>query len=195
MLRSLISELGIEGRTHVTGLLRGRERLEALADADVVVYPSEHEVFGLVPLEALLSGTPVIVADDCGCGDIVSALGGGLVTPLGDVDALASSIDAVLGSSSHWREAAALAGVRVRSAYGHDVVTTELEAVYQALVPRFASRRPASDTRRHPTPDTGHPASASRQPSASSYRSTTARFGCARHSRESCRKPTAGPSR
>ena len=60
-------------RTIFTGLLRGQERLEALADADVVVYPSEDEVFGLVPLEALLCGTPVIVADDSGCGEIVRA--------------------------------------------------------------------------------------------------------------------------
>ena len=50
---------------------RAPERLELLADADVVVYPSEHEIFGLVPLEALLVGTPVVVADDSGCGEVV----------------------------------------------------------------------------------------------------------------------------
>jgi glycosyltransferase involved in cell wall biosynthesis len=33
---------------------RGAARLEALADADVLVYPSADEVFGLVLLEALL---------------------------------------------------------------------------------------------------------------------------------------------
>ena len=60
-------------RTVFTGLLRASERLEALADADVVVYPSQDEIFGLVPLEALLSGTPVIVADDSGCGEVVRA--------------------------------------------------------------------------------------------------------------------------
>jgi glycosyltransferase involved in cell wall biosynthesis len=32
----------------------------------------------LVPLEAILSGTPVIVADDSGCGDLVRDVGGGL---------------------------------------------------------------------------------------------------------------------
>src|SRR5437773_387794 len=63
-LRSLASALGIEARTTFTGLLRGEQRLEALADADVVVYPSEDEIFGLVPMEALLAGTPVIVSDD-----------------------------------------------------------------------------------------------------------------------------------
>ena len=38
----------------------------------------EHEIFGLVPLEALLCGTPVVVAGDSGCGEVVvAAVGGG----------------------------------------------------------------------------------------------------------------------
>ena len=96
--RSLVRSLGIEHRTIFTGLLRGRDRLEALADADVLVYPSQDEIFGLVPLEALLCGTPVVVADDSGCGEVVRITGGGHVVPLGDVDALSRAIDVVLTS-------------------------------------------------------------------------------------------------
>ena len=62
--------LGIAERTRFVGLLTGRARLDLLADADVVVYPSADEVFGLVPLEALLCGTPVVVADDSGCAEV-----------------------------------------------------------------------------------------------------------------------------
>ena len=91
--------LDLEARTLFTGLLRGQDRLDALADADVVVYPSQDEVFGLVPLEALLSGTPVIVADDSGCGEIMRQIGGGEVVPAGDVDALARAIARTLQSS------------------------------------------------------------------------------------------------
>ncbi len=75
--RQLASTLGIAERTQFLGLLTGRARLDLLTDADVVVYPSADEVFGLVPLEALLCGTPVVVADDSGCGEIVGALDGG----------------------------------------------------------------------------------------------------------------------
>src|SRR5439155_17348838 len=60
--RALAGALGVERRTWFTGLLQGRERLEALADADVMVYPSADEIFGLAPLESILSGTPVVVA-------------------------------------------------------------------------------------------------------------------------------------
>jgi len=63
---SLIRQLALETRVIMPGLLTGSDRLEALAAADVVVYPSRDEIFGLVPLEALLAGTPVVVAGDSG---------------------------------------------------------------------------------------------------------------------------------
>jgi glycosyltransferase involved in cell wall biosynthesis len=132
--RSLVRALGLEGRTLFTGLLRGHDRLEALADADVLVYPSQDEIFGLVPLEALLSGTPAIVAGDSGCGEVMRAIGGGPVVPLGDVDALARAIDGVLAAPSEWRAAAAGAGSRVRTAYGGDVVCAQLEHLYGDMI-------------------------------------------------------------
>jgi glycosyltransferase involved in cell wall biosynthesis len=132
--RSLVRSLGLEPRTVFTGLLRGEERLDALADADVVVYPSQEEVFGLVPLEALLSGTPVIVADDSGCGEIVSRTGGGQVVPLGDVNALARAISGMLDGIADWRAATGPAAGRIRATFGQDVVCAQIEHVYREMI-------------------------------------------------------------
>ena len=132
--RSLVRTLGLERRTFFTGLLRAEQRLEALADADVLVYPSQHEIFGLVPLEALLCGTPVIVADDSGCGEVVRSIGGGQVVPLGDAETLARAIDSVLEAPPAWRAAAIDAAARVRAAYGDDVVCSQIEKLYGELV-------------------------------------------------------------
>ena len=132
--RRLARELGVEGRTVYTGLLREGERLEALADADVLVYPSQDEIFGLVPLEALICGTPVIVAGDSGCAEVVRASGGGHIVPVGDARALARAIDHVLDHPARWRAAAAEAAGRVRAAYGADVVCAQMDAVYRELV-------------------------------------------------------------
>jgi len=134
--RALVRQLGLDARTTFTGLLRGRDRLEALADADVVVYPSAQEIFGLVPLEALLAGTPVVVADDSGCGENIRAVGGGAVVALGDADALAAAIRNVLDGQPAWRAAAAAAGPRIRAAYGDDVVCARVEAMYADIVRR-----------------------------------------------------------
>jgi glycosyltransferase involved in cell wall biosynthesis len=132
--QALSRSLGLNGRAIFTGLLRERERLEALADADVLVYPSQDEIFGLVPLESLLSGTPVVVASDSGCGEVVRATGGGEIVPVGDVEALAAAIDGVLSEPARWKaEAASAAGV-VRTRYGAGAVCLRLEHLYNHIV-------------------------------------------------------------
>jgi glycosyltransferase involved in cell wall biosynthesis len=81
---------------HFVGLLEGEERIQLLVDADVLVYPSTDEVFGLVPFEGLLSGTPAVVGDDCGCGELIEGAGAGLLVRHGDVPSLRSRIQRLL---------------------------------------------------------------------------------------------------
>jgi glycosyltransferase involved in cell wall biosynthesis len=78
------------------GLVEGRERLALLADTDVLVYPSADEVFGLVPFEGLLCGAPVVVTDDCGCGELIADAGAGLLVRFGDVEGLQQRIRTLL---------------------------------------------------------------------------------------------------
>lgn len=78
------------------GLLEAHHRLELLADADVLVYPTQAEVFGLVPFEGLLCGAPVVVSDDCGCGELIREAGAGLLVRYGDVPGLQQRIRTLL---------------------------------------------------------------------------------------------------
>jgi glycosyltransferase involved in cell wall biosynthesis len=143
--RAAVSRMGVKARTIFTDLLQGRARLELLASADVVVYPSEHEIFGLVPLEALLAGTPVVVADDSGCGEVIAATGGGLVVK-GDADSLRSAIDHILDAPAHWGAAAVEAAKRVKARYAADVVCAQIEQVYlDVLKARNSSGEPSLD--------------------------------------------------
>ena len=73
---------------HFVGLLEGRERLELLAAADALVYPSSDEIFGLAPFEGLLCGAPAVVGDDCGCGQLISEAQAGLMVRHGDIPGL-----------------------------------------------------------------------------------------------------------
>jgi len=81
---------------HFVGTLEGRERVQLLADADLLVYASSHEIFGLAPFEGLMCGAPAIVGDDCGCGQIISEAQAGLLVPHGDIEALALKISTLL---------------------------------------------------------------------------------------------------
>ena len=95
-LRRRSERRGVADRVHFAGLLLGRDRLRALVDADVLVYPSHSEIFGLVPFEGLLSGTPVVVGDDCGCGELVAHARAGFLAPFGDTGTLARYVEILL---------------------------------------------------------------------------------------------------
>jgi glycosyltransferase involved in cell wall biosynthesis len=150
----LAAELGIRDRVTVTGLVTGRDRLELLADSDVVVYPGEDEVFGLVALESILAGTPVVVAGDSGCGEIVARVGGGVVVPAGDESALASAIAGTIfiggdpctppGSRDRWSIDIKTAADRVRADYGAANVAARIADVYARVV----NPSPAADAAR-----------------------------------------------
>jgi glycosyltransferase involved in cell wall biosynthesis len=133
-LERLIEMLRIGDRTVLTGLLTGRDRLEALADADLVIYPSQDEIFGLVPIEAILCGTPVVVADDSGCGEVIRRVGGGQVVPQGSVAALAQAMKTVLDSPAAWRSKAETAATRAREWYAAGPVCDQLEKVYADVI-------------------------------------------------------------
>ena len=79
------------------GTLEGPDRLSLLVDADVLVYPSTDEVFGLVPMEGLLCGAPVVVGGDCGCGELITEAQAGLLTTHGDVAELRRHMLALIG--------------------------------------------------------------------------------------------------
>src|SRR4051812_44846630 len=116
------------------GTLTGRARLDALAAASVVVYPSTDEVFGLVPLEALLAGTPVIVCSDSGAGQIIGTVGGGHIVPPDDHESLAGAMSSILAADGLWRQRARTAATRVRQRFGSDAVCDRLDAIYRDIL-------------------------------------------------------------
>jgi glycosyltransferase involved in cell wall biosynthesis len=92
----IIREKSLQDRVLFTGLLTDNEKLAAYQDADVVVYPAIHEIFGLVPFEAIMCGTPVIVTDDCGCGEIIGSQDIGYLVKYNDISALTDLIGKVI---------------------------------------------------------------------------------------------------
>ena len=93
---TVVRNCTLEARVIRTGLLTGSERLDALAAANLLVYPSRDEIFGLVPVEASMCGTPVVVCSDSGCGEVIAATGGGLTVPFADPQALAEPMHTIL---------------------------------------------------------------------------------------------------
>lgn len=94
ILEDLVEQLGLSNKVRFIGFIPSL--IAAYQDADILVYPSTYEIFGLVPFEALLSGTPVIVTDDCGCGEIVKEAECGYIVRYGDVAGLVEALRSAL---------------------------------------------------------------------------------------------------
>ena len=64
---------------------------------DVIVHASDHEPFGIVIVEAMALGKPVIAGDAAGPTEIITDGVHGLLTPYGDAGALACALLRLLG--------------------------------------------------------------------------------------------------
>jgi glycosyltransferase involved in cell wall biosynthesis len=91
-----VKNFKIDNSVIFTGPLYKNEKWEAFVDADMLIYPGILEIFGLVPFEAIMCGTPVIVTDDCGCGGIMKEEHCGFVVKFGDVNQLKDQIKKII---------------------------------------------------------------------------------------------------
>jgi glycosyltransferase involved in cell wall biosynthesis len=91
-LQKAASELGVSHRLKMLGLVTEREKYAALGVSDVFVSTSQHEGFGLVFLEAMAFGLPVVCYDRGGQVDFLSTPTTGSVIRLNDLEAFAQGV-------------------------------------------------------------------------------------------------------
>lgn len=103
-LRSRIRELGLEGRVEWRGVLTGRAKLEAFGRTDLFVFPSvaPFESFGLVMIEAMMWGLPIVATDWRGNRDVLGADFEGICHPVG-ADLAASIAEALTSAIAKLR--------------------------------------------------------------------------------------------
>src|SRR5262249_6833014 len=99
-----------------------------LSAADVYVFPSRIDVFGIAVIEAMACGLPVVAASAPGILDILKngECSGGLVVPTGDAGALAGAIERVLNDPKLALDLAKSACRRVDSMFSMERVGRQL---------------------------------------------------------------------
>lgn len=85
-VRAAAAAAGIAGRVHLTGTVSEQRKYEALAIADAFASATQHEGFGLVFLEAMAYGLPVVCYDHGGQTDFLTTGETGMVIPLNDLE-------------------------------------------------------------------------------------------------------------
>ncbi len=95
-LRAVTRHLGIAGRVDFAGAVSDAELVALYRGCEAFVLPSGQEGFGIVYLEAMHFGTPVIAASAKGAVDVVRHEETGLSVPYGDVVALAAAMTRIV---------------------------------------------------------------------------------------------------
>ncbi|MBP6715628.1 MAG: glycosyltransferase family 4 protein [Acidobacteria bacterium] len=136
-LKTRARELGLGGRVRFTGWRYGPSEMPDVHRAlDVLVLASRQpEPFGLVLLEAMSTGKPVVATAHGGPLDIVEDGRTGDLVPPGDSAAMARAIVALLRDPARCARMGTLARARVLAHYTAEQYVTGVEAIYRELVP------------------------------------------------------------
>lgn len=133
-ITKIVEELGLSEITEFPGRISDDTLPAYFAAADVCVVPSHYEPFGLVPIEAMASGTPVVGSAVGGLKFTVISEETGLLVPPKDDQAFAKAIDRIL-SDSQWRnQLGENARKRMEEQFSWEGVASQLSELYQEIL-------------------------------------------------------------
>lgn len=119
--------------THFVGYLAGEDLASAYASADAFIFPSRTETLGLVLLEAMAAGCPVVAANSGGIPDIVTdGVNGFLFDPKDETGAITATRR--LLEASHEREAMRQNAVAEAERWGWGAATRQLQQFYGQIL-------------------------------------------------------------
>lgn len=133
-LRQQVKNLGLVDKVDFFGPVYGEKKTAVYRSASMLGYPSSHEVFGLVPFEALLCGTPVIVTENTGMGDIIKEAQAGITVPQDDPKALADAIAWVLDNPELANQQVKKGQQFIRENLDWSKIAVDYERLYQQLI-------------------------------------------------------------
>jgi len=132
-LRALASALGVADRVLFLGRVERRHLPDLIRSADLVVSVPWYEPFGMVPLEAMACGVPVVASAVGGLVDTVVDGVTGVLVPARRPDVLAGTLRRLLDDPFRRAAYGAAGADRARVRYAWDRVAGSTEAVYQEV--------------------------------------------------------------
>lgn len=143
-LAALARDEGIEHLVSFRGQVAHAELPAILRSADLVVCAPWYEPFGIVPLEAMATGVPVVATAVGGLIDTVVHGRTGMHVPPRDPDAIADAVSTLLADPAGLAEFGRAGAARARARYTWDKVAADTERVYRRMAARQRSLRAAA---------------------------------------------------
>jgi glycosyltransferase involved in cell wall biosynthesis len=126
---ALTADLGISNHFLFTGYYTIEEQASLFSLADLLVMPSVSEPFGIIPLESMSNGTPVIVSKQSGVAEVISHA---LKVDFWDIDETVNNILAVLRNPS-LKETLTQEGLRQVEGITWDKAAKKIKELYHLI--------------------------------------------------------------
>ena len=133
-LREQVKYLGIDNKVYFAGYCDSKKMQKMYKCADVAVFPSTYEPFGIVAIESMLSGTPTIVSDVGGLNEIVEHGVTGMKSYAGNANSIADSVLSLLFDPKLCANISQNAIKKVRENYNWSKITDSTYYVYQLAI-------------------------------------------------------------
>lgn len=133
-LREQVKYLGIENKVYFAGYCDSKKMQKMYKCADVAVFPSTYEPFGIVAIESMLSGTPTIVSDVGGLNEIIEHGVTGMKSYAGNANSIADSVLSLLFDPKLCANISQNAIKKVKENYNWSKITDSTYYVYQLAI-------------------------------------------------------------
>jgi glycosyltransferase involved in cell wall biosynthesis len=120
-----------------TGWIKGKEMAAALSSADLFLMPSIQESFGLMAVEAMSCGLPVIVFEGTALPSIIKAPVGGVAVPAKNSIALSTAIEHLLNNEDDRKKISMQARALVEADYSDSLYVNKHVELYQSIINNF----------------------------------------------------------
>ena len=133
-LRAQANAMGIGNKVYFAGYMNGKDVQRMYKAADIAVFPSTYEPFGIVALEAMLSERPVVVSDIGGLNEIVEHKVNGMKAYCGNPNSFADSILELLYDHKLYADITKRAKNKVRNEYNWSKIAQDTHFTYQKAI-------------------------------------------------------------
>lgn len=144
-LKEQARNLGIENKVYFTGYLSSKEVKKMYKCADIAVFPSTYEPFGIVALESMLAGVPTVVSDIGGLNEIVDHGVDGMKSYAGNSNSIADSVLTLLYNHQLCNNITKNAKAKVKQEFNWNKISKETYFTYEKAICQTMAEKQARE--------------------------------------------------
>ena len=133
-LKAQANSMGLGDKVYFTGYLNAKQVQKMYKCADVAVFPSTYEPFGIVALEAMLAGVPTVVSDVGGLNEIIEHGVNGMKSYAGNSNSIADSVLSLLYDHKLCANISKNAKNKVKEQFNWNKIAQDTHFIYEKAI-------------------------------------------------------------